>query len=82
MCGSDIFLQDGSRENISKREKKLYAAFMDLEKAYDRVDWLTLWDVLKIYGVGGKLLSAIKSFYEKASTCVKISGEKQVNILR
>ncbi len=30
---------------------------MDLEKAYDRVDWLALWDVLKIYGVGGKLLS-------------------------
>ncbi len=48
---------------------------MDLEKAYDRVDWLALWDVLKIYGVGGKLLSAIKSFYEKAPACVKISGE-------
>ncbi len=74
MCGTDIFLQDGSRENISKR-KKLYAAFMDLEKAYDRVNWLALWDVLKIYGVGAKLLSAIKSFYEKASACVKISGE-------
>ncbi len=67
------FLQDGSRENISKR-KKLYDAFTDLEKAYHRVDWLALWDVLKIYGVGGKLLSAIKSFYEKASACVKISG--------
>ncbi len=48
---------------------------MDLEKAYDRVDWLALWDVLKIYCVGGKLLSAIKSLYEEASTCVKISGE-------
>ncbi len=29
--------------------------------------------VLKIYGVGGKLLSAIKSFYEEASACVKIN---------
>ncbi len=37
--------------------------------------WLTLWDVLKIYGVGEKLLSAIKSFYEEASACVRISGE-------
>ncbi len=74
MCGSDIFLHDGSRENISNR-KKLYAAFMDLEKAYDRVDWLALWEVLRIYGVGGKLLSATKSFYEEASACVKISGE-------
>ncbi len=74
MCGSGIFLQDGIRKNISRR-KKLYAAFMNLEKAYDRVDWLALWDVLKIYGVGGKLLSQIKSFYEEASACVKISGE-------
>ncbi len=57
------------------KEKKLYAAFMDLEKAYDRINWLALWEVLKIYGVGGKLLSAIKSFYEEASACVKISGE-------
>ncbi len=48
---------------------------MDLEKAYDRVDWLVLWEVLKIYGVGEKLLSAIKSFYEAASACVEINGE-------
>ncbi len=48
---------------------------MYLEKAYDRVDWLALWEVLRIYGAGGNLLSAIKSFYEEASTCVKISGE-------
>ncbi len=30
---------------------------------------------LRIYGVGGKLLSAIKSFYEEASACVKSNGE-------
>ncbi len=48
---------------------------MDLEKAYDRVDWLALWDVLKTYGVGGKLLRVVKSFYEESSACVKISGE-------
>ncbi len=28
-----------------------------------------------MYGVGGKLLRAIKFFYEEASACVKISGE-------
>ncbi len=46
---------------------------MDLEKGYDRVDCIALWDFLKIYGVGGKLLGAIKSFYKDASACVKIS---------
>ncbi len=48
---------------------------MDLEKAYDEVDWLALWEVLRIYGVGGKRLSAINSFYEETTACVKISGE-------
>ncbi len=48
---------------------------MDLVKGYDRVDWLALWDILKIYDMGGKLLNAIKSFYEDASACVKINGE-------
>ncbi len=39
------------------------------------VDWLALWEVIRIYGAGGKLLSAIKSFYKAASACFKINGE-------
>ncbi len=38
-------------------------------------DWLAFWKVLRIYGMEGKLLSAMKSFYEAASACVKINGE-------
>ncbi len=74
-CVDQIFSFRMVVEKILAKGKKLYAAFMDLEKAYDRVNWLALWNVLKMYGVGGKLLSAIKSFYEEASACVKISGE-------
>ena len=36
---------------------------MDLEKAYDRIDREGLWTVLKLYGLGGRLLKAVKSFY-------------------
>ncbi len=43
-------------EKILAKGKKNYAAFMDLEKAYDRVDWLALWDFLKIYSVGENCL--------------------------
>ncbi len=39
----------------------MYAAFIDLEKAYDRVDRNALWSVLKIYGVGGQLLKGIQA---------------------
>ncbi len=44
-------------EEYLGKNKKLYAAFMDLKKAYDRVDREALWRVLYIYGVGGQLLS-------------------------
>ena len=37
--------------------------FIDLKKAYERVNRKALWQVLRMYGVGGKLLSKIKSMY-------------------
>ena len=37
--------------------------FIDLEKAYDRVNRKALWQVLRMYHVRGKLLGGIKSIY-------------------
>ena len=42
-------------------EKTLYVGFIALEKAYDMVNRETLWQVLRLYDVGGKLLGGIKS---------------------
>ncbi len=57
------------------KDKKLYAAVMDLEKAYNRVDNEALWSVLKIYDVGGQLLKGIQAFYREANACVRVGGE-------
>ncbi len=35
---------------------------MPLEKAHDTVDREALWNVLRIYGVGGQLMEGIKFF--------------------
>ena len=35
-----------------EREKDSFWAFMDLEKAYDRVDRGALWRMLSLYGIG------------------------------
>ena len=43
--------------------KDLFWAFMDLEKAYDTIDWHGMWQILRVYGVGGKLLKAVQTFY-------------------
>ncbi len=62
-------------EEYLGKDRKLYAAFMDLEKAYDRVDREALWNVLKIYGVGGQLMEGIKAFYREADGCAKVDEE-------
>ncbi len=48
---------------------------MNVEKAYDRVYRKGLWDIVRMYGVGGKLLEGMKSFYENASASVQVNGE-------
>ena len=35
-------------------------AFVDLEKAYDTIDPHCMWQMLRVYGVAGKLLKAVQ----------------------
>ena len=48
-------------ENV--RKNVVYGRFIDLEKAYDRVNREALLQVLRMYDVGGKLLNGIRSMY-------------------
>jgi len=43
--------------------KDLFASFVDLEKAYERVPRDKTWRILQEYGINGQLLLAIKSLY-------------------
>ena len=57
------------------REKKaVYVGFIDMEKSYNRVNKEALWQVLRIYDVGGKYLSGIKSMYVDSLACVRVRG--------
>ena len=53
---------------MRKQERKIavYVDFIDLEKAYDRVNREVLCQLLRMY-VGGKLLNGIKSMYVDGS---------------
>ena len=48
--------------------------FMNLEKIYDRVNRVALWQVLRRHDVGGKLLNGIKSMHVNSLACVRIKG--------
>ena len=43
-------------KQIGEKKGRLYVGFMELEKAYDMVNREVLWEVLRMYDVGGKLL--------------------------
>ena len=52
----------------------VYVGFMELEKLYDRVNKQALWQVLRMYIVGGKLLNRIKSMHVKSGLCQSKMG--------
>ena len=52
----------------------MYVDFIDLENTYDRVNREALWQVLRMFDVGCKLLDGIKSMYIDSSVCVRVKG--------
>ena len=49
---------------------------MDLEKAYDTIDRHGMWQMLRVYGVGGKLLKAVQSFYMYIRVCARVGNDQ------
>ena len=53
----------------------MYVNFIDLE-VYDRENREALWEVLRMYDVGAKLLCGIKIMYVDSSVCVRVKGSE------
>ena len=52
--------------------KDVFWALMDLKMAYDTIDRHDMWQMLRVYRDGGKLLKAVKSFYVDSTACVQV----------
>ena len=59
---------------VIEKDKVVYAAFVDLEEAYDSVNREKLWVALKGYGVSGKLSVAVQSLNEDG--WVRVGGRE------
>ena len=55
--------------------KDVFWACMDLEKAYDTIDRHGMWQMLRVYGVGGKLLKAVQSYYVDGRASVRVGND-------
>ena len=55
---------------------RMYKCFLDLSKAYDRVDRPILWELLRRYGIPEKLVNLIAGFHTGARAVVKLGVER------
>ena len=55
--------------------KNVHLAFLDLEKAYVRVDRNATLKVLMLYGIDSRLLEALKGFYVNSNAYVGVGNE-------
>ena len=47
-------------EKYIANRKDVFWVFMDLEKAYGMINRNVMWQMLRVYGIGGKLLKAVQ----------------------
>ena len=69
-----IFVVKQLVEKYREKMKELHVAFMDLEKAYDKVCREELWRVLHECGVDGYLIGSMSSLYNGSRTCVRLGS--------
>ena len=70
-----IFVLRRISEEYRKKERQLYAVFVDLEKAYDRVPRRVVEWALRVEGVPEYLVMAVMATYSEARTAVVVDGE-------
>ena len=68
-----IFIVRQLQEKYLARNKELWMAFVDLEKAFDRVPQVVWW-ALRCLGVDKWIVSVIKAMYEDAT--VRVNGRE------
>ena len=61
-------------QHLIDSQSPLYACFLDLKGAYDRVNRHILWEVLRRLGVAGRMLAAIQSLYANYTVAIKVGG--------
>ena len=71
-----IFIVRQLQEKYLEKKRELWMAFIDLEKAFDRVPREVIWWALRESGVEEWLISVIKSMYDGATTAVKIGASE------
>ncbi len=66
-----FILQSVVQKYITKQKGRMYCIFIDFSKAFDSVQRNLLYLTLIKNGIGGNVLSVLRSMYSKLKSCVK-----------
>ena len=74
-CMDQVFAVKKVYEKYLANGKDVLWVSMELEKAYDMIDRHCMLLMLRVYGVVGKLLKAVQSFYIDSRACVRVGND-------
>lgn len=61
-------------EKYQQHQRDLYHVFVDFKKAFDRVWHQALWNTMRKYNMGRKLVHSIEQLYANASSAILLNG--------
>ena len=70
-----LFTLHGIIDILLSKKKRLYCAFLDYEKAFDKIERAFLWQKLINENIGGRVLNVIRNMYAAAKSCVVSNKE-------
>ena len=73
-CNTQIFTLRIITELAKKNKRPIFIAFVDLEKAFDRVRRVTMLNTLIKKGIGSKMANALKQLYSNTNVLLQETG--------
>ena len=72
-CNDHIFVLTSIIRNRIFNNKSTYAAFIDMEKAFDKIDRNLLFYKLLQYNIDGNMYYSIKQLYQNNVSCIRLN---------
>ncbi|KAI8508065.1 hypothetical protein Bbelb_143050 [Branchiostoma belcheri] len=70
-CAEQIFTLRRIIEKCNEFQSTLAVSFIDFTKAFDSIHRPSLWNIMQMYGLPNKVISAIKHIYADSKCCVR-----------
>ena len=74
-CRNAVFVLLRELEKSTQEDKPLIYNFVDFKKAFDSLDWETMWKVMEAQGMPSKIVGIIKELYNNATVSVRLNSE-------